>query len=133
MRWRGHLPEITAKVKNKHLQCRAKVDSWQNITYVLVVLSAAIPIIVGALITINILAPMASLLDAVFPAIVGVVQKKHSQSSDQLHVFSSVVSPYSRLLADIIIDIYEKKYSDERHRLYKNKFDELDQIVGGYL
>lgn len=132
-RWKGNLPERVARVKNEHLKARDKVDFWQNLAYLFIILSAAIPIIVGILVTVNVLGSMTSLLDAVFPAVVGVVQKKLSVWSERRHAFAQVVSPYTTLLNEIVIDIYEKKYSDEKHKINQNKWENLDGIIRDYL
>jgi VIT1/CCC1 family predicted Fe2+/Mn2+ transporter len=133
IRWKDQLPKRVAEVEKKHLQNGNQADLWQNLTYVFVVISAAIPIIVTILVTIEMLTNAASLIDAMFPAVVGVVQTKLSGSSKRRHAFAQVVSPYRTLLSNIIIDIYEKKYSDEKHEIYQKKWNALNEIIMVYL
>ena len=108
--WKDQLPKKVAAVEKKHLQARDKADFWQNLTYAFVVLSATIPIIVAILVSIETLTTLASLIDAAFPAMVGIVQTKLSASSKRRHALAQVVSPFRTLLSSIIVDIYEKKF-----------------------
>lgn len=131
--WNDQLPKRVAAVENKHLEAVNKTGLWQNLTYVFVILSAAIPVVVTILVAIERLTAVASLIDAAFPAIVGVAQTKSSASSKRRHVFAQVGPSYRTLLSDIIIDIYARKYSDQKHEIYQKKWKDLNEIAMIYL
>lgn len=127
-RWSGRLPRRIAKVENEHIGSVGRVDFWQNLTYVCVILSAGVPIVIAVLIEILAWSHMASLLDAVFPAIVIVIQTKLSAWSERKHAYASVYSPYLRLLADIVVDIHKGDYASNEET-YGAKWEELDGIL----
>jgi hypothetical protein len=127
-RWIGRLPKRVANISNEHLRSVQKVEQLQTLTYVFSVISAAIPIIVAILAEIQQWSRLASLVDAVFPAIVAVTYTNLTNWQKKTRTYASVYSPYHRLLADIILSIYEKTYQ-KNSRIYEDKFEELDKIL----
>ena len=127
-RWSGILPQRVTNVINAHIESGRKVNFWQNVSYFCIILSAAIPIIVVILVEVLALSHLASLLDAVFPAITAIVQKKLSSWSKKRYILASVYSPYQLLLSNVIIDIYQGEYNENSEK-HMQKWEDLDQTL----
>jgi hypothetical protein len=127
-RWSDRLPRRVAKVTNMLEESIKTVDKWQNLNYVFIVIAAAVPVIMTILIEVLSLTHLASLIDLVFPAGVGVIEKILSNASKKKEALISVYSPYSTLLSDIIIDIFQKTY-DSNKQTYESKWADLNKIL----
>ncbi len=127
-RWSDRLPRRVAKVTNMLEEATEKVDKWQNLNYVFIVIAAAVPVIMTISIEVLSLTHLASLIDLVFPAGVGVIEKILSKASKKKEALLSVYSPYSTLLSDIIIDIFQKTYASNR-KTYESKWTDLNKIL----
>lgn len=131
--WKAQLPERVAKVRNEHKKATKKVGFWKTLNYIFVILSAAVPIIVSILVNVFSWPFLAQLLDVVFPVLAGIVQKILSGWSKKLQAFAQVEYPYATLLADVIGDIHENKYSEEAHKIHRNNDKELNAKICDYL
>lgn len=126
--WTDRLPRRIANVTNILEETTAKVDKWQNINYVFIVIAAAVPVIMTILIEVFSLTHLASLVDLVFPAGVGVIEKILSNASKKKEALLSVYSPFSTLLSDIVIDIFQGNYASNKHT-YDSKWGDLNTIL----
>lgn len=126
--WSYNLPQRIAMIRNGLRLSNKKIDSWQNIAYIGIILSAAVPIVVDILKKLQNWSDYALILDAVFPAVVGIVQKKIGSWSNKRHTFTSVFSSYDRLLFEVVIDI-EKGLYQEKEDIHKDKWEELENIL----
>ena len=126
--WSYNLPQRITIIRNGLILSKKKIDCWQNITYIGIILSAAVPIIVDILKKIQKWSDYALILDAIFPAVVIVVQKKIESWSDKRHILTSVFSSYDRLLFEVVTDI-EKGLYIEGEDVLKDKWEELENIL----
>lgn len=126
--WAYDLPNRIAMIRNGLKLSSKKISFWQSIAYLGIILSAAIPIIVDVLKKLHNWSDYALILDAVFPAIVGIVQKKIGNWSSTRHTYTSISSTYDRLLFEIVIDIEKGQYSG-KEEIHKDKWEELENIL----
>lgn len=131
--WRAHLPQRVTQVRDEHKKATKKVGFWKTLNYLFVILSAAVPIIVSILVNVFSWPFLAQLLDVVFPVLAGIVQKILSGWSKRRQAFAQVDFPYATLLADIIGDIHDNKYSREAHAMHRRKVNELNSKICEYL
>jgi len=126
--WSGRLPKRIFKVSNLLVELAEKAKNWQYLNYLFIILSAAVPVIVTVLIEVLKLPYIASVLDLVFPAAVGVMEKISLNASQERDALIAVKSPYETLLSNVIVDIYQKTYSAKRE-IYEGRWDKLDTIL----
>lgn len=126
--WSHKLTHRIVGIRNGITQSTTKLNSWQNYNYGFIILSAIIPILVDIIKTQQSLSNFALLLNAVFPSIVGIVQKKREGWSKIKTVFTSISTSYDRLLWDIIVDIDRDEYRNNED-IRKEKWSNLEQIL----
>ena len=126
--WSYLLPNKIVTIRNGISLSNKNIKFWRNYSYISIILSAIIPIIVDIFKEILNWSNFAVLLDAVFPALVVIIQKKIESWSKTKTVYASVATSYDRLLWDMIIDIDRNEYSDNID-IHKEKWEKLDQIL----
>ena len=121
-RWENDLPKRVAYVTNGHMASGRKRSMWRNISYLFLILSAIVPVIVTILANVY---AVPTLVDAVFPVLTTIVQIKLDHWVKALQGFSEVYSNHQRLLADIIFDIATGNYSANRNN-HENTWTDLE-------
>jgi hypothetical protein len=126
--WSGVLPQRVDDVRNGRSKTKQKINIWQNASEIFTVIAVVIPIVITYLINNMNIPTAASILDALFPAIVLFIQNKLKKFNEDYQVYILVDNPLYRLMSDIIIDIYENNY-EKNEENYREKYDELEKIL----
>lgn len=74
------------------------------------------------------LSTLASLLDAISPAILVYIQNKNKKINAKYRAYLLVDNPLYRLMSDVIIDIHKGTYQDIE-KTHKDKYAELEKIL----
>ncbi|TFH12687.1 hypothetical protein E4H04_13065 [Candidatus Bathyarchaeota archaeon] len=126
--WSGIAPQKVVEVRNGRSKTRQEINYWQNLSDICTMIAVVIPIIVSYLVNNMNIPTAASVIDALFPALVIYIQNKLKKLHEQYQTYILVDNPLYRLLSDIIIDIYESNY-EKNETNHKTKWDELEKIT----
>lgn len=126
--WSGISPQKVVEVRNGLTHTRNEINRWQNMSDLFTLIAVITPLIVAYLVSTMNVPNAASIIDAVFPAIVAYVQNKLKKLNENYQIYLLVDNPVYRLMSDIIIDIHEKTYEHNEVN-HKTKWDELEKIT----
>ena len=126
--WSGILPQKIVEIRNGRTQTKQEISKWQNLSDICTMVAVVIPIIVTYLVNNMNIPTAASIIDALFPAIVIYIQNKLKKLHERYQTYILVDNPLYRMLSDIIIDIFETNY-EKKEEVHKTKWDELEKIT----
>ena len=126
--WSGICPQKVSEVRTRLAETRNEINTWQSWSGIFTIAAVIVPLIVTILINSLNLPTAASIIDALFPALVAYIQSKLKKLNENYRIYLLVDNPLYRLMSDIIIDIFEKNYEDNEDN-HKTKWDELEKIL----
>lgn len=126
--WDGICPERVAEIRNETISIRAELKNLKGWSDKLVLIAVAVPIIVTFLTNTIGWPTLASLLDAISPAILVYIQNKIKKVNAKYQAYILVDNPLYRLMYDVILDIHKGTYQ-EKEMTRKDKYTELEKIL----